>query len=1047
MTPSRTAVLITFLLIGFGGGAAAETRKLGFEERVQAEAAIDRVYHAHRLGDKARFEVSYPRASLERRVRLYLQQTELLAKRWKFSVTAAALSRETRRVIAASRMPGRLRELFRALGDDPLVIQECLIRPEFTDRLARSFLTAEVGHPQWSVWWPTVEATLAAPNETIATDNVAIALPNTLAPDDTWDNGVLDDAPAPRSGHSAVWTGSEMIVWGGSNVEPLQSGARYDPVTDSWTPTSVVGAPEGRGFHVGVWTGSRMLVFGGLYRGGLEWPGRPAVGGGLYDPVTDRWSAISNVNAPAAREGVMAAWSGTELIYWGGAIHFVNRNDGARYNPETDTWTPMSTVGAPSARSNGSAVWSGTSFLVWGGHEDGQTTSSGARYDPATDTWSPISDVGAPTPREYHAAVWTGQLMLIWGGEIRVPNESDLARFGGRYDPSTDTWTPMADDTRLPMLQNTPAIWTGTEMIVWSGGDNYYPSGFGARYNPRTDAWAIVDSLTAPSTRLGHSAVWTGSAMIVWGGASDSVDGDLYDDGGRYDPNSDTWTPTWRGGNPSPRGAHSAVWTGSEMIVWGGYGQHLAERADTVLNTGGRYDPALDRWTPTAQLGAPTARRLPSAVWTGRWMIVWGGDNFSGAIPETLNDGGRYDPIQDTWVPMSRVAAPIARRNHVAVWTGAAMIVWAGFTDTDWNNHPGGYWLTSGGSYDPYTDRWTSIASPTMTLGNWGACPAVWTGKEVLVWGSGGVSAGLRYDPAHNTWRLTSSTDAPSARWGTEGVWTGRELIVWGGVGWTTDTLLGDGGRYDPSADRWTAMSATGAPSPRYAHAMVWDGKEALVWGGTGWSGGRYDPSLDAWRPMRAADRPLPRLESKAVWTGLYMLVWGGYDWLEPSQSLAYGYGDGGRYVAWVDGDGDGILDGLDNCRTASNPGQADSDEDGVGDDCDNCPMLLNADQSDIDGDGVGDACDNCPATANPGKEDYDGDGIGDACEGPDRAADIDNSLRVDGIDLAILGRAFGLQFGDRGFDPRADIDRNGIVDGADLAILSAMFGRWTGPS
>ena len=31
--------------------------------------------------------------------------------------------------------------------------------------------------------------------------------------DDTWDNGLLDDVPEPRFGHTAVWTGNLMVVW------------------------------------------------------------------------------------------------------------------------------------------------------------------------------------------------------------------------------------------------------------------------------------------------------------------------------------------------------------------------------------------------------------------------------------------------------------------------------------------------------------------------------------------------------------------------------------------------------------------------------------------------------------------------------------------------------------------------------------------------------------------------------------------------------------------------------------------------------------------
>ncbi len=75
-----------------------------------------------------------------------------------------------------------------------------------------------------------------------------------------------------------------------------------------------------------------------------------------------------------------------------------------------------------------------------------------------------------------------------------------------------------------------------------------------------------------------------------------------------------------------------------------------------------------------------------------------------------------------------------------------------------------------------------------------------------------------------------------------------------------------------------------------------------------------------------------------------------------------------------LDGDGDRIPDGLDNCPGISNPDQADNDDDGRGDACD----------GDDDNDGVGDTDDNCPLIANAGQEDYDGDGVGDACDGDD---------------------------------------------------------------
>ena len=102
-----------------------------------------------------------------------------------------------------------------------------------------------------------------------------------------------------------------------------------------------------------------------------------------------------------------------------------------------------------------------------------------------------------------------------------------------------------------------------------------------------------------------------------------------------YDPGTDTWVGTVSQTNaPAARAQHAAVWTGSEMIVWGG------SESSQHLNTGGRYDPVTDTWlgaTPTA--GAPSGRQGAAAVWTGKEMIAWGGWNAS-----TFANGARYVP-------------------------------------------------------------------------------------------------------------------------------------------------------------------------------------------------------------------------------------------------------------------------------------------------------------------------------------------------------------------------------------------------------------------
>src|SRR5207248_4062650 len=99
-----------------------------------------------------------------------------------------------------------------------------------------------------------------------------------------------------------------------------------------------------------------------------------------------------------------------------------------------------------------------------------------------------------------------------------------------------------------------------------------------------------------------------------------------------------------------------------EMLVWGGIGSNL-EWAQRTGN-GARYQPETDTWSPISGEGAPTQWSSHSAVWTGRQMLVWGGfDRVAG----TVNTGARYDPAADTWQPMVAPSGPSQRPGHSAV--------------------------------------------------------------------------------------------------------------------------------------------------------------------------------------------------------------------------------------------------------------------------------------------------------------------------------------------------------------------------------------------
>jgi cellulose/xylan binding protein with CBM9 domain/fibronectin type III domain protein/galactose oxidase-like protein len=365
-----------------------------------------------------------------------------------------------------------------------------------------------------------------------------------------------------------------------------------------------------------------------LYNGRATWD----LAGKSYDLA---WQAAAN--GIGTRVGHSTVFTGTEVIIWGGGRQGVFLNDGARYNLANNTWTPISQTGAPAGRWHHAAVWTGTEMIVWGGRANffaNNHFNNGAAYNPANNTWRPITSFGAPVGRSHMAAVWTGSQMLIWAG---IGDGDVQLADGVRYTVGTDSWGSIGGPS-LEARHEPSAVWTGTEMIVFGGlkydptVNNWFTFGDGARYNPANNTWTLVNSVGAPSSRTAPSALWTGTEMLIWGGRY-LPDYTILNTGARYNPANNTWTPMTTVNAPQARLYHAGVWTGSEMIIWGGH----IDSAGTAVNTGGLYNPSCDSWRATPATGAPTARffgRMDSGIWTGNnGMFIYGG---WGPIPRNL---------------------------------------------------------------------------------------------------------------------------------------------------------------------------------------------------------------------------------------------------------------------------------------------------------------------------------------------------------------------------------------------------------------------------
>ena len=347
---------------------------------------------------------------------------------------------------------------------------------------------------------------------------------------------------------------------------------------DAWEPMSDDGAPAARFRHTAVWTGTEMIIWGGTSNGSTG-----LATGGIYNLAEDSWTAVSSVNAPTGRHRHTAVWTGTEMIVWGGEDGGAVLQGGASFDPATNSWAPVSDTTAPTARRHHTAVWTGTEMIVWGGDDGASVVSTGGIYDRSADAWSATPAVACA--RERHTAIWDGTRMVIYGGLDGAtppgPIPGTCADGGSTYTPSVG-WTNLTTTGQPSGRYDHSAAFDGTAMLVWGGNNGSIDQITGHKL--LQDAWSSFTG-PAPAPRSHHTAVWVEDVgrMIVWGG--EEVTGAALDTGAELE----TTSGVWLGATSvilAARRDHTAVATGDRMIVWGG-----RNASNAPFSTGGIYTP------------------------------------------------------------------------------------------------------------------------------------------------------------------------------------------------------------------------------------------------------------------------------------------------------------------------------------------------------------------------------------------------------------------------------------------------------------------------
>src|SRR5438552_4409563 len=451
-------------------------RTLSFADRVAYQRAIEEVYWQHRIWPRNGGANASPKpplgkvmsqAQIEEKVEDYLRNSQALEDYWQRPITPDQLQAEMERMASHTKQPGVLREIFAALGNDPLVIAECLARPVLAERVITELYAhdsrfhgelkrraeAELRtHPSVREMKQTsgmyTEMEWIKSDSTPDQDKGGSASPE----DDAKANGQRRGAEDGITLNSREWDESVQKLVATFNkpdaakasafgVRSRKRGIAAFESADMSAHSKNAAAGEYETLAVGKVSPLREDE-GHYYAVAVMNKGKDrlklATVAWLKEPLRS-WLAKAETQVPVTMAAISANYTFPVI-----ASPSIACTD--------DSWTATSTTSAPAARELHTAVWTGSEMIVWGGLGSGGSLNTGGRYNPGTDSWTATSTTSAPAARYYHTAVWTGSEMIVWGGF-----NGSFLNTAGRYNPATATWTatttttaPAAPDAHTP---------------------------------------------------------------------------------------------------------------------------------------------------------------------------------------------------------------------------------------------------------------------------------------------------------------------------------------------------------------------------------------------------------------------------------------------------------------------------------------------------------------------------------------------------------------------------------------------------------------------
>lgn len=290
---------------------------------------------------------------------------------------------------------------------------------------------------------------------------------------------------AGRFGAAAVWTGSEVLVWGGTGAQPYADGALYDPARRVWR--AVARSPLGpRVEPAAVWSGSEVIIAGGRAlseagSGGAH--ARPLTDAAAYDPASDTWRTLPPLPFPTRSRGLFVARSRLYAVSLDARPRPVAVLDAGsavwRLSAGPRGWYHPGDVAAAQA---------GEVVLIWP-----RSSGDAVAFDLPRERWTRLREVDAPS-------TLSGCACRLYGGATGRRSRDIVG-----YEPAYNRWWRFDSSPSGPVLT--------TDALLY-----LVDAPTQARAVDRATG-EVVELPRAPQAFGWHpNAVWAGDRLFAWGG-------------------------------------------------------------------------------------------------------------------------------------------------------------------------------------------------------------------------------------------------------------------------------------------------------------------------------------------------------------------------------------------------------------------------------------------------------------------------------------------------------------------------------------------------